>query len=96
MSLSLSPSITSGTVSSMSSTEKPTVDKVTENRIRRMAHRQGLKLQKSPLRDPYALGHGTYRLRREDGTLAAGQEDRGNDYGLSLEEIEAHLTRRPA
>ena len=36
--------------------------KIRENRLRRMAERQGVKLQKSRRRDPHALDYGTYRL----------------------------------
>jgi hypothetical protein len=46
----------------------PTVaDKVTENRIRRMAQRQGLQLTKSRRRDPLALDFGRYRLLDDSG-----------------------------
>ena len=37
-------------------------DKVRENRLRRMAERQGLILEKSRRRDRRALGFGKYRL----------------------------------
>ena len=37
-------------------------DKVRENRLRRMAQRQGLRLEKSRLRDPRAIGYGGYLL----------------------------------
>src|SRR5262249_32001824 len=36
--------------------------KVRENRLRRMASRQGLRLEKSRQRDPMALDYGKYRL----------------------------------
>ena len=36
--------------------------KVRENRLRRMASRQGLRLEKSRQRDPIALDYGKYRL----------------------------------
>ena len=38
-----------------------TAHKVWENRIRRMAARQGLRLEKSRRRDTRAVGYGTYR-----------------------------------
>ena len=86
-------SIASGIITDMPDSSPHTMpDKVTENRIRRMASRQGLKLEKSRRRDPHALGYATFRLRREDETLAAGREDRGEDYGLSIEQVEAWLT----
>jgi hypothetical protein len=45
--------------------------KVMENRIRRMAHRRGFRLEKSRRRDPEAMDYGTYRLYSEDGSLEA-------------------------
>ena len=42
-------------------------DKVRENRLRRMATRQGLHLVKSRRRDPQALDFGTYGLADRDG-----------------------------
>lgn len=36
--------------------------KVRENRLRRMAERQGLRLLKNPRRDPRAIDYGTYML----------------------------------
>ena len=45
-------------------------DKVRENRLRRIADRQGLALVKSPRRDPNAVGYGRYALvERYDLTL---------------------------
>jgi hypothetical protein len=39
-----------------------TDEKVRENRLRRMAERQGLRLVKSRRRDPRAIDYGTYML----------------------------------
>jgi hypothetical protein len=65
--------------------------KVRENRLRRMAARQGLALKKSPRRDPRALGYGTYMLVdvSTNGLVAWGLSD---GYGLDLDEIERELT----
>ena len=49
----------SSTLTSMASS---TQEKVRENRLRRMATRQGLQLVKSRRRDPRALDYGTYWL----------------------------------
>lgn len=38
--------------------------KVHENRLRRMAGRQGLALRKSTRKDPLALGYGRYYIAR--------------------------------
>lgn len=65
--------------------------KVRENRLRRMAQRQGLELQKSRARDPRALGFGGYMLvevRRN--AVVAGAE--GHAYSLTLDEAEHWLT----
>lgn len=89
-----SPSITSGIISGMTDaphSPAPQTDKVRYNRVWRAAKRQALRLEKSPLRDPYALGFGSYRLRNTDGELVAGQDDRGSDYGLTLDQVEAWL-----
>lgn len=72
--------------------EKEQMDpKVRENRLRRMAQRQGLRLEKSRRRDPRALDYGTYQLTDPaTNTLVAhgGQ----NGYGLDLDAIEKALT----
>jgi hypothetical protein len=53
-------------------------NKVRENRLRRMAERQGLTLTKNRRRDPRALDYGEYRLQ---GKRCA-----------NLDEVEALLT----
>ncbi|MFI6329880.1 hypothetical protein ACIBBG_16455 [Micromonospora chersina] len=61
-------------------------DKVRENRLRRMAERQGLKLLKSRRRDPRATDYGKYWLANvSTDTLETGE------HGLTLDEIEAYL-----
>lgn len=66
-------------VSGMDSTEK-----VRENRLRRMAERQGYRLVKSRRRDPLATDFGTYTL----------EGARGRPRGpFSVDELEAWLTR---
>jgi hypothetical protein len=64
--------------------------KVYENRLRRMARRQGLLLAKSRRRDTRAVDWGTYRLvDTNSGAVVCG--DTANGFGMSLEEIEAAL-----
>lgn len=58
-------------------------EKVHENRLRRMAERQGYTLVKSRRRDPRALDYGRYWL------VNARRPQRGN--GMTLEEVERHL-----
>jgi hypothetical protein len=71
----------SGMVSSMTTS---TSEKVRENRLRRMAERQGLRLVKSRRRDPRAIDYGTYRLM-------AGPDPVPETNGLDLEAIERWL-----
>lgn len=68
------------------------VDKVRENKLRRMAERQGLRLEKSRRRDPYALGYGGYRLVDErSGSVAAGDSSIDDAFTLDLDGIEGFL-----
>jgi hypothetical protein len=66
-------------------------EKVRENRLRRMAERQGLTLQKSRLRDVRAIGYGTYQLADSAGAVVASGSPAG--YGLDLDGVEKELTR---
>lgn len=84
--MSFTPSITPGIVAGMTASEK-----VRENRLRRMAERQGLILQKSKLRDHRAIGYGTYQLTNAaTGAIVASGSPAG--FGLSLDEVEKVLT----
>lgn len=70
-------------------------DKIRENRLRRAAERQGLRLEKSRRRDPRASEYGTYHLVNvQTNTLAARGMSGG--YGLNLDEIERNLTEGTA
>lgn len=60
-------------------------DKVRENRLRRMAERQGFTLTKSKARDPKALTFGKFALKDAKGDLVPGGWDK------SADEIEALL-----
>jgi hypothetical protein len=64
--------------------------KVRENRLRRAADRQGLRLEKSRQRDPRATLYGTYHLV-DEGTNALAVWGSQGGYGLSLDEIEDAL-----
>jgi len=67
-------------------------EKIRENRLRRMAERQGLKLEKSRRRDPRAWDFGTYQLVDPyTNTIVAHNFATGRGYGLSLDEIEEYL-----
>jgi hypothetical protein len=84
-------SITSGTTTARE-TQMQEAEKVRENRLRRAAARQGLRLEKSRRRDPRALGYGTYQLVNErTNQVTAGDLTAG--YGLTLEDVERALTQ---
>ena len=69
------------------------VEKVRENRLRRKAERQGLKLIKSRRRDEDALDFGLYTLIDPDtgGTLHP-HHALGSPYALDLDDVEVYLT----
>ena len=69
--------MTSSTITStVSGMALSTPEKVRENRLRRMAARQGLQLLKSRRRDPRALDYGTYWLVDASGVeVASGDVD---------------------
>jgi hypothetical protein len=73
-------------------------DKVRENRVRRMAARQGLQLVKSRTRDPRALDYGSYMLLDGDRVVLGGARRKlGRKFrrgmAVSLGEVEAFLKR---
>lgn len=68
-----------------------TEDKVRENRLRRMAQRQGYILQKSRRRDPKAIDYGGYMLVDiQHNTGIVGYTPYA--YSADLDEIEDFLT----
>jgi hypothetical protein len=69
-----------------------TIEKIRENRLRRMAERQGLRLMKSPRRDPHADHYGTYMLVDASTNAIVATASRQNGYGLDLDQIEVELT----
>jgi hypothetical protein len=58
--------------------------KIRENKLRRMAARQGYKVRKSRRRDPLATDYETYRLARGAAVTRP----------LTLDEVEQRLTHR--
>lgn len=71
-----------------------TEEKVRENRLRRMAERQGLRLEKSRRRDPRALDYGGYMIvRAATNTVEAGGHPQ--PYSLDLDAAERFLTGTP-
>jgi hypothetical protein len=67
-------------------------DKVRENRVRRLAERQGYLLEKSRSRDPRAPDYGRYALVKPP---VSGPTFNRDQIGQPLEEIEAWLLRPP-
>jgi hypothetical protein len=65
---------------------------VREDRLRRLAERQGLTLLKAPQRDPRVSSHGTYMLVETD-TASVKASGSPAGYGLTLDEIEDVLDR---
>jgi hypothetical protein len=65
------------------------VNKVDENRMRRMAERQGLTLVKSRRRDPLARDYERYILKNDAGDIVAGGTEQHFEFDLS--EIEEWL-----
>lgn len=61
-------------------------EKVRENRLRRMAARQGLVLTRSRRRDQRALDYGMYWLSDASGSQVTASS------GSTLDEIECYLT----
>lgn len=70
-----------------------TVTKTEENRIRRLAKRRGLELQRHRARDTGHVLYGTYQITRPDGSAVAAKEHAvfGKSYGLTLDEAEKIL-----
>jgi hypothetical protein len=66
-------------------------EKVRENRLRRMAERQGLTLVKSRRRDPRALDYGRWTvLEAASNRVVADEMD--SPHGLTIKQVEAYLT----
>jgi hypothetical protein len=75
-----------GIVSGM--TEEQEV-KVRENRRRRAAERQGLRVVKSRRRDPRATDYGCYMITNDQGYIVHGTEATGRPE-LSLDDVERY------
>jgi len=60
------------------------MDKVRENRARRVLHRRGLFLNKSRRKDPGAIGFGKYWIIDIEKNITVG----GGKRGMSFDEVE--------
>lgn len=68
-----------------------TDDKTTENRLRRMAQRQGFTLVKSRRRDPRALDYDRYMIVDSTTNCVVAGADTGR-LSMSLDDVETFLT----
>lgn len=66
--------------------------KVRENRLRKMAERQKLYVQKSKRRDKRAHDFGRYRIVDERNVIVVGGKDIG-DFTMTLDEVETYLEK---
>lgn len=69
----------------------PETEKTRETRLRRQADRRGLRLQKSPRRDPGAWDFGTYQLVDAREGWVVAEQMTGQGYGMTLDEVEEWL-----
>ena len=68
------------------------IDKVRENRLRRMAQRQGLFLEKSRRRDVRAQAYGLYAIRdASTGNLMSYPAGANDLHTLTLDDAERYL-----
>lgn len=65
-------------------------EKTYEDRLRRMANRQGLIILKSRTRDTRALTYGGWMVCDGNGNIIGGGHPHG--YSMSVDEIERYLT----
>ena len=65
--------------------------KVNENRLRRVADRQGLQLRKSRRRDPNAVDYGLYALIERSYGSAIHPHGVISEYDLTLEDVGLYL-----
>lgn len=63
-------------------------EKIRENRLRRMAHRQGLRVYKSRRRDPRAIDYGGYLIADDRNRVVAGD----SSYSMDLDDVERYLS----
>jgi hypothetical protein len=70
----------------------PDTYKTRETRLRRLAGRRGLRLQKSPRRDPSAWDFGTYQLVDVREGWIVAELMAGQGYGMSLDDVDEWLT----
>jgi hypothetical protein len=89
----MGPGIASGLTCGIISGMLPgmTAEKIKENRLRRAAGRQGLRLMKSRRRDSRATDFGTYMLVDAATSSVTASSGSQSGYGLTLDDIEREL-----
>jgi hypothetical protein len=72
-------------------------EKARENRLRRMAQRQGLEILKSRRRDPNALGFGRWMIvdPYNSNAIVADSVGPTGEPNLDLDDVELYLTKGP-
>jgi hypothetical protein len=70
-------------------------EKIRENRLRRMAERQGLELRKSRRRDPRALGFGRWMIVDPYSNAVVVGAGPTGEPDLDLDDVELYLTKGP-
>jgi hypothetical protein len=68
-------------------------DKVRENRLRRMAQRQGLALHRLRRRDPLGLGYGTYWITRGATETVVAPHNWDGATGMTMDQAEKWLSK---
>ena len=70
--------------------------KVRENRARRMADRQGLRLDKSHAKDPLSLTYGGWQIfdLQSETVVLGGEGNMGRGFSATMDEVEKYLTGR--
>ena len=68
-------------------------EKGRENRLRRMADRQGLRVERSRRHDPRAASYGLYALKTLETRELVSKPGVRDDHALTLDEVEQYLMR---
>jgi hypothetical protein len=85
----------SGIVFSTTQEDAMSSEKIRENRLRRMAERQGLALNKSRRRDPRALGFGRWMIVDPYSNAVVLGAGPTGEPDLNLDDVELYLTEGP-
>ena len=70
-------------------------EKGRENRLRRMAERQGLRVERSRRHDPRASSYGLYALKTWKTRQLVSEPGVRDDHAWTLDEVEQYLDDEP-